>query len=55
VAGRIARSPLAEPTRATRRWSYHWNRDGNPGHVQDADVFGVRDGRVAEKLSYVKG
>jgi len=37
------------------RWKYHWVRDGAPGHVRGIDVFRVRDGRVAEKLSYVKG
>ena len=26
-----------------------------PGHVRGVDLFTVRDGRVAEKLSYVKG
>ena len=33
------------------RWRYYF--DG--GHVRGVDVFTVRDGRVAEKLSYVKG
>lgn len=37
------------------RWVYHWVRDGRPGHVRGIDLFRVRDGRVAEKLSYVKG
>lgn len=37
--------------RATVRWTYHF--DG--GHVRGVDVLRVRDGRVAEKLSYVKG
>jgi ketosteroid isomerase-like protein len=36
-------------------WVYHWVRDGVPGHVRGVDVFKVRDGRVAEKFSYVKG
>jgi hypothetical protein len=26
-----------------------------PGSVRGVDVFRVRDGKVAEKLSYVKG
>ena len=34
-----------------QRWRYEW--DG--GHVRGVDVFRVRDGKVAEKLSYVKG
>jgi ketosteroid isomerase-like protein len=37
--------------RATVRWRFTW--DG--GHVRGVDVMRVRDGRVAEKLSYVKG
>ena len=41
--------------RCVVRWTYHWVRDGMPGHVRGVDLFRVRDGRVAEKLSYVKG
>src|SRR4030095_1135828 len=41
--------------RCTVRWRYSWVRDGTPGHVRGVDVFRVRDGKVAEKLSYVKG
>jgi ketosteroid isomerase-like protein len=37
--------------RAVLRWRYSWG----DGHVRGVDVFHVRDGRVAEKLSYVKG
>jgi ketosteroid isomerase-like protein len=37
--------------RAVVLWRYAW--DG--GHVRGVDVFRVRDGLVAEKLSYVKG
>jgi ketosteroid isomerase-like protein len=37
--------------RCVVRWRYTW-RDG---HVRGIDVFRVRDGKVAEKLSYVKG
>ena len=37
--------------RATMRWLYRW--DG--GHVRGVDVYRLRDGKVAEKLSYVKG
>lgn len=41
--------------RGVVRWIYHWVRDGSPGHIRGVDVFRVRDGKVAEKLSYVKG
>jgi uncharacterized protein (TIGR03086 family) len=37
--------------RAVVRWTY----DFGHGHVRGVDVLQVRDGRVAEKLSYVKG
>lgn len=29
--------------------------DGHSGHVRSVDIFRVHDGKVAEKLSYVKG
>jgi uncharacterized protein (TIGR02246 family) len=41
--------------RCVVRWVYHWVRDGQAGHVRGADLFRVREGKVAEKLSYVKG
>ncbi len=37
--------------RVVQLWRYSW--DG--GHIRGVDVFKVRDGKVAEKLSYVKG
>jgi uncharacterized protein (TIGR03086 family) len=37
--------------RATYQWVYDWG----DGHVRGIDLFKVRDGKVAEKLSYVKG
>ena len=43
--------------RAVVRWLYRWAADGpdGPGHVRGVDVLRVRDGLIAEKLSYVKG
>ena len=41
--------------RCTVLWRYSWNTDGVPGHVRGIDVFTVRDGKVAAKLSYKKG
>jgi ketosteroid isomerase-like protein len=32
-------------------WRYEWG----DGHIRGVDLFRVRDGKVAEKLSYVKG
>jgi len=37
--------------RATVLWRFDWG----DGHVRGIDLFKVRDGKVAEKLSYVKG
>ena len=37
--------------RAVQLWTYRWA----DGHVRGVDVFTVRDGLIAAKLSYVKG
>ena len=37
--------------RVVSRWRYTWPG----GHIRGVDVLRVRDGLVAEKLSYVKG
>jgi uncharacterized protein (TIGR03086 family) len=37
------------------RGTYRWRFDWDGGHVRGVDVFRVRDGKVAEKLVYVKG
>jgi len=42
---------IAAGDRVVQRWRYSW--DG--GHVRGVDVFRIRDGKVAEKLAYVKG
>lgn len=42
--------------RAVVRWLHAWDHaNGDKGHVRGIDVFRVRDGKVSEKLSYVKG
>jgi len=43
--------------RAVVRWRYSWAPDqpGAPGHVRGVDLLTVVDGKVSEKLSYVKG
>jgi uncharacterized protein (TIGR03086 family) len=42
--------------RAVLRWRFDW-RDvgGEAGHVRGVDVLRLREGKVCEKLSYVKG
>ena len=37
------------------RWAYSWTDGDTPGSVRGVDVITVRDGKVAEKLAYVKG
>ncbi len=47
---------LAVGDRVVCRWRFDWiDGDGTSGHVRGIDLFRVSDGRVAEKLSYVKG
>ncbi len=37
------------------RWIYRKTKDGKPWHLRGVDIFKVRNGKVAEKLAYVKG
>jgi ketosteroid isomerase-like protein len=47
---------IALGDRAVQRWLYRWvEADGTTGHVRGVDIYRVRDGKVAEILSYVKG
>ena len=47
---------FAAGDRCLVRWVYQWGGAGaTPGHVRGVDIFRVRDGKVAEKLAYVKG
>jgi hypothetical protein len=46
---------IAIDDRVVTRWRFSWGTGTEAGHVRGADVFRVRDGKVAEKLSYVKG
>jgi ketosteroid isomerase-like protein len=42
--------------RAVMRWTYRWTDPaGHGGYIRGVDVYRVRDGLIAEKLSYVKG
>ena len=47
---------FASGNHCVMRWVYRWqNRDGKPGHIRGVDIYALRDGLIAEKLSYVKG
>jgi ketosteroid isomerase-like protein len=50
-----AEDTFAAGDRCVVRWIYSWVKNGKPGRVRGVDVFRVRDGKVCEKLSYVKG
>jgi ketosteroid isomerase-like protein len=47
----VAEDTFAAGDRVVQLWRYSWNG----GHVRGVDVFRIRDGKIAEKLSYVKG
>ena len=51
------RSRSSAATAAVLRWRFELGRTttASPGHVRGADVLRFRDGKVCEKLSYVKG
>jgi ketosteroid isomerase-like protein len=46
---------FAAEDRCVVRWRYQWSSSDPAGHVRGVDVIRVRDGKVAEKLAYVKG
>jgi ketosteroid isomerase-like protein len=50
-----AEETIAVGDRCTVRWVYSKMKDGKPWRLRGVDVFKVKDGKVAEKLSYVKG
>jgi ketosteroid isomerase-like protein len=49
----VTEEMFAVGDRCVVRWVFHW--DHQDGHVRGVDVLRVRDGKVAEKLAYVKG
>lgn len=46
---------FASDDRCVFRWIYRKTKDGKPWHLHGVDIFKIRDGKVAEKRSYVKG
>ncbi len=48
-----AEEAFTSETRGFVRWIYRWDDIG--GHVRGVDVFHFREGKIAAKLSYVKG
>jgi len=50
-----AEEVIAFGDRRVVRWMYRKMKGRQPWHLRGVDVFRARDGRVAEKLAYVKG
>ncbi len=51
-----AEEMFATGDRCVVRWRYTYDGpDGQMRHIRGVDVLRVRDGKVAEKLAYVKG
>ena len=46
---------FATADRCVVRWTYSKTKDGKPWHLRGVDIFKVKDGKVSEKLAYVKG
>lgn len=46
---------FAAGDRCVVRWIYRKTKDGKPWHLRGVDIFKVVDGKVSEKLAYVKG
>ncbi len=46
---------FATGDRCVVRWIYRKTKEGKPWHLRGVDVFKIRNGKVAEKLAYVKG
>ena len=47
---------FAAGDRCAQCWRYDFTGgDGRPGHIRGVDIMRIRNGKVAEKFSYVKG
>jgi ketosteroid isomerase-like protein len=52
----VSEDRFATGQRGVECWTYYWvDQEGRPGRVRGVDIFRIREGKVAEKLSYVKG
>ncbi|MBK8022486.1 MAG: nuclear transport factor 2 family protein [Chloroflexi bacterium] len=52
----VTEEMFAAGDRCVVRWTYHWAAQSDQqSFVRGVDIFRIRDSRVAEKLSYVKG
>jgi ketosteroid isomerase-like protein len=52
----VIEEAFAAGDRGVIRWNYKWDLPPKSGgHVRGVDILRVRDGKIVEKLSYVKG
>ncbi|HLX93208.1 MAG TPA: nuclear transport factor 2 family protein [Puia sp.] len=50
-----AEEVITADDRCIVRWIYRKTREGHTWHLRGVDIFRVKEGKVAEKLAYVKG
>ena len=50
-----AEEVFAAGDRVVVRWVYNKMKEGSRWHLRGVDLFRVTNGRIAEKLAYVKG
>jgi len=50
-----AEEMIVAGNRCVVRWIYHKTKEGKRWHLRGVDIFKVENGKVAEKLAYVKG
>lgn len=50
-----AEEMIVSGDRCVVRWIYQKTKEGKPWHLRGVDIFRVENGKVAEKLAYVKG
>lgn len=55
AANFAAEEQFAAGDRCVVRWLYTWEENGEKRHLRGVDILRVRDGKLAEKLAYVKG
>ena len=55
TANFAAEEQFAVGDRCVVRWRYTWEENGETRHLRGVDILRVRDGKLAEKLAYVKG
>lgn len=50
-----AEEMIVAGNRCVVRWIYHKSKEGKRWYLRGVDIFKVENGKIAEKLAYVKG